>query len=379
MSRRPSVLLFTDQAPGSQHSAIQGIFARHLRPYADVQLVFFAREATQPHYGSGETILPWRYRRSAWLWKLFPPMALDTYDFIIVRNLFPVLAGILAVNPRHARVGFWESFPHSFRRVHEARRTGHARLRKTAEYAIRRIMEDALLARCDFYLPITATMRSRFRPLLRCPVHPLPMGVDPETLPPTSDRTKEAPLKLVYIGAIDPLRRVDRIIQALENSSADFRFDIYTASQNEMTQALAHLADPRIRLLPPLSREALLARLPQYHLGVSLIPCDPLYEVASPTKTMEYYAMGLPALMTPLPEHLALFPADTGFYTDMTSEAITATVECLARMPREMLAAMGERGRSIVLQTRGYDILARELYEFLMTLGGRPVIPRGIA
>ncbi len=52
----------------------------------------------------------------------------------------------------------------------------------------------------------------------------------------------------------------------------------------------------------------LLKRMRSYDAGLALIPNNLLYEVASPTaKTMEYYAMGLPALMSPLAEHTRFF------------------------------------------------------------------------
>ena len=42
------ILLITDQAPDSNHSAIQGIFNSHLKRYDEVDVVYFDRALAKP-------------------------------------------------------------------------------------------------------------------------------------------------------------------------------------------------------------------------------------------------------------------------------------------------------------------------------------------
>lgn len=361
------ILLITDQEPNSQHSAIRGIFDRHLRELADVHIVWFSREAKGIECDDRQTTLPWRYRKWAFLWRFRAPLALDAFDVVIVRNLFVVLKGLLGRTRRPYRLGFWESFPHSFRRFHEAERTKQSLLRKRIEYRVRSTCEGRLLSACDFYLPITRTFAESFRPSLRIPTHPLPMGVDGTQLPPLNSpgTAKDGPLRLIYAGAVDGLRGFEVILDALSSSSENLILDLFTASRNATTEAIESGTDPRIRLFKAIPRAKLLERMRDYDVGLALIPNDRLYDVASPTKTMEYYAMGLPALMSPLAEHTRFFDEDSGFFCLLDRTSIMETIERLCRTPRAVLAQMGEAGRKKVIDERSYSCLASELLRFL--------------
>lgn len=360
------LLLITDQGPESQHSAIRGIFDRHLRQHAEVDIVWFSRSQTGIAREPGHVILPWHYRRHGFLWRLRPPLPLDDYDIIVVRNLFPLLAA-LQTKKRPYRLGFWESFPHRYRRLYEARQTGRALWRKTLEYRFHSLREHALVEGCDFYLPITAHYKERFRPSITLPTHPLPMGVDDCSLPPSAplNRPIHHPIRLLYVGAVDPLRGFDTILGGITETQAPVRLDIFTASDNATVRALAARHDPRISFHPALPRDMLLARMGDYDLGLSLIPVTPLYEVASPTKTMEYFAMGLPALMTPLPEHLALFEDLPFLFTDFDPRAIGRTLERVAMLPPDDWRIARTRGRATVFARRSYQAMAGELVCFL--------------
>ena len=363
------ILLITDQAPDSQHSAIRGIFDHHLRERAEVTLVWFSRNRKDIAAGPDHVTLPWHYRRHGIWWHLAPPLPLPGFDIVIVRNLFPVLSALTRMENRSFRLGFWESFPHRYRRLYEAERTGKAIWRKRLEYRICSRTEQRLVSRCDFYLPITATYAQRFRPGLTLPLHPLPMGVDAESLPKAEavPRPEKGTLRLFYAGAADALRGFDLILPALCRSDVDFVLDIYTFTPG--SDALQPFAsDARIRIHPALPRRELLARMPSYDLGLSLIPPTPLYEVSSPTKTLEYFAMELPALMTPIPEHLELFSDLKDLLTPFCEEDIMLALKRFAALPREKRHTLAATGRDIVFAHRSYRVLAHGVHAFLENL-----------
>lgn len=360
------LLLVTDQSPESQHSAIRGIFDRHLRNHAEVTLAWFSRSHTQVEEMPGHIVLPWRFRRHGWLWRLRPPVALHRFDIVIVRNLFPVLAGLQEIGKRTFRLGFWESFPHRFRRLYEAEQTGKSLWRKRLEYAYFSRVEQRLVSRCDFYLPITATYAERFRSDLAIPTHPLPMGVETDTLPPSERRPRPpgSPLRLLYAGAVDRLRGFDVILPALLSLQTDFCLDIFTASPIVQTQLLC-ADDARIHFHAALPRTELLTRMNDYDFGLSIIPPTPLYEVSSPTKTLEYFAMGLPAVMTPLPEHRSLFGSLAELFCEFDQAAIAETLTRLSStLPFENYTTVADCQKAI-LQHRAYRSIATSLIDFL--------------
>ena len=363
------ILLITDQGPDSQHSAIRGIFDHHLRAQAEVTIVWFSRHQKKTAATPGHLVLPWRYRRHGGWWRFMPPVRLADFDIVIVRNLFPVLSGLTGMAKRPFRLGFWESFPHRYRRLYEARQSGRALWRKRAEYAIFRRIEENLVSRCDFYLPITATFAREFRPGVAIPMHPLPMGVDVDNLPPIAHRGRSPgpPLRLFYAGAADALRGFDFILPALCSSGVDFVLDIYTFAPSGLLAPRLG-SDPRIRILPGLPRRELLVKMNEYDLGLSLIPPSPLYDVSSPTKTLEYFAMGLPALMTPLPEHVSLFGELTPLFVPWDHDAIAGGLRRVAALPAATLHDLAAQGRETVLRERAYANLAQGLHAFLGTL-----------
>jgi glycosyltransferase involved in cell wall biosynthesis len=363
------VLLITDQGPESDHSAIRGIFDRELKKYAECDVVYWDRRLQDPARSNGRLLLPRRYKHRGTLRGLRALVDPAGYDVVIVRNFFGVLRSILARRDHFGyRVGFWESFPHSFRRVFEARATGRAVWRKTIEYAVKRRLESRLVARCDFYLPITETLKQRFRPTLRTPYLALPMGVDFASI---DDAPLPEPVgaqkRFIYAGTVDRLRRLDLIVAAFSTVPQAFVFDLYTASDNPLVAQIrsAAAADPRIQVRPAKPRAELLRIMRTYDVGVGLIPDSPLYEVSSPTKTLEYYAAGLPVILNPLPEYASLFNASCAFQCALIEPDIQRTVREILATERATLRAMGRAGREIVKSKRDYAVLAAALHQFL--------------
>ena len=361
------ILLITDQNQGSDHSAVEGLFARHLKKYCEVDLVYFSKEIRSPQVSGSNFILPGRMKKRgafAGLRALTDPAQ---YDIIIVRNLFRALRSVLKNRHHfHYRVGFWESFPHSFRRLHEARTSGRARLRKSLEYTIRQRLENALLARCDFYLPITETFKQHFRAKLKIPYHPLPMGVDFNSAPPEPPpMTHSGPKRFIYIGTIDKLRDTTLIFSTFAACKGDFVLDVFTPSNNAAVHEISTLDDSRIHVYPAQPRAQLIQTMQHYDVGIGLISPTELYLVSSPTKTLEYYAASIPAILNRLPEYQALFDENSAFICEMTEEQISSVFTRILATSREELRQMAKRGRDIVRQQRDYAVLASGLYNFL--------------
>src|SRR5271157_5238627 len=139
------ILCITDQFEGSDHSSIEGIFGRYLQEWCEVFLVFFTRADSCRREGN-KIYVPYRCKRSGPTKVLSKLVALDQIDTVIVRNLFPVLKDVLRNKKNfHYRIGFWHSFPHSYRRLFEAQKERRAVVRKAIEYKIRTHFEKKLM------------------------------------------------------------------------------------------------------------------------------------------------------------------------------------------------------------------------------------------
>ena len=367
------ILCVTDQTAGSRHSSIEGIFHGALPECCEVYTVFFSRDLVDAAIDDHRLSIPYRYKKRGAAKFINRHLDLGGFDLVIVRNLFPVLRTFLEIRSGYRfRLGFWNSFPHSFRRYFEAQQERRALLRKWLEYRLRNYLETKLVARCDFLIVMSHEFKESFFPGVDIPYHPLPMGFTLEGVPaPVPEETaSSAKKRLLYIGTVDNLRRVDLIIEALTELEDEFVLDLYTQSRNEVVSRIGRLGDPRIRLCPALPRPELFRRMAGYDAGIGLIPENALYNVSSPTKTVEYYAVGLPALVNFLPEYRALFDGDSAFFCEFTKEGIKRGVREILEADREQLAAMGQRGKRKIEETRNYAVLSSDLFAFLRSLPG---------
>jgi glycosyltransferase involved in cell wall biosynthesis len=362
------ILCVTDQLEGSRESLIEGIFRGGLREQCQVYLVNFSRELRQPELSGYDIRLPYGCKRRGAAARIAALVELQDFDIVIVRNFFPVLRSFVQLRDRYRfRLGFWNTFPHTFRRYFEAQQERRALLRKSIEYRVRSWLEQRLVQRCDFLMVMSPQFKASFFDQVALKCHYLPMGFRLEDLPscqPLENRVR----KFIYVGTVDPLRRTELIVAAMIAMPEEFHLDIYTQSDNAAVEALRNIRDPRVTLCPPLPREQLMALMATYDVGIGLIPENPLYNVSSPTKTVEYYAVGLPAIINYLPEYTALFDGESAFFCAFETESIQGAVRQALGTSKAELIAMGRKGQETVRARRDYQVLSAQLYQFLQTL-----------
>jgi glycosyltransferase involved in cell wall biosynthesis len=361
------VLLITDLPAGASESAVEGVFRGELRRHFAVDIVFHDPALRQAVRRDDALVVPKRALRGGVAKALRGLADPAGYDYVIVRNKYYLLRAILA-EPRSGRVGFWETFPHSYRRLADAEQERRAVWRKGIEYAWRRWTEARLLRRADFFLPITARHREEFHPGIRVPSSPLPMGVDEALFRPWPEAGSAGPLRLVYIGTVDRLRRVDELNAVFRGTDGEFQVDYYTFSRNETVEVLRRSGDPRIRVLPALPRPALLEALRAADVGVGYVPPVRTYIGSSPTKTLEYAALGLTVLANPLPDYADWLDERAAVLTAFEPAAIREGLRRLLATPRAVLVERARAGAQRALAKRSYRVLAAELASFLNRL-----------
>ena len=88
--------------------------------------------------------------------------------------------------------------------------------------------------------------------------------------------------------------------------------------------------------------------------------------MSSPTKTIEYLALGLPVLVNDIPDQLALVTqTGAGLCAPMDPDAFADAVVSIRRNHRE-LAQRAAAARTWLLAHRGYDLLAAGVAEALL-------------
>ncbi|BCB97296.1 hypothetical protein JZK55_22180 [Dissulfurispira thermophila] len=360
------ILCITDQFENSNHSSIEGIFGTYLKEWCkEVYIVYFIKTSTNVSIKENKIYIPYSYKRKNITRELDKIIGLNQIDSIIVRNFFPVLKNVLKNKIRYNyRVGFWHSFPHTFRRLFEAKEENRAVFRKTIEYKLKTYFEKNLVKKCDFLIVMSREFKNTFYPDIDINYLSLPMGVCFNNLPsykPNSDHLK----KFIYTGTVDHLRKTDIIVEAISELKEEFIFDIFTQSSNKTTKKIKNIGDGRINIYPAIPRNELFKRIADYDIGIGLIPENDLYSVSSPTKTLEYYSIGVPVIVNYLPEYVSLFDNMSAFFCDFTKESIRETVQKVLNIPKEKLFAMGLKGKQIVKEQRDYRVLSEKLYNFI--------------
>ena len=133
----------------------------------------------------------------------------------------------------------------------------------------------------------------------------------------------------------------------------------------------------RVRVLPALPREQVLARLGDYDIGLCLLPVTPVMTVSSPIKIFEYYACGLPVVMTEIPACRELFDEQTGWFCAFERDAIRLALTAAIAEPPEQVQQRGLAGQAAVRRRRAYPELAAEFALFLQTQVQRSISQAG--
>lgn len=151
---------------------------------------------------------------------------------------------------------------------------------------------DAWVAVCDW---VAAVLRANGIAAAR--IHVIRQGLDrqPRAVPALR---ADGPLRLVWLGRIDPTKGLDTVLRALKHTRAELELDLYAVTQGTSAQAhLQHLralsaTDPRVRWCTPLPRAELMSRLPAY--DALLVPST--WMETGPLVVYEAFAAGLPVI-----------------------------------------------------------------------------------
>lgn len=204
---------------------------------------------------------------------------------------------------------------------------------------------------------------------------PVPMGIDLENLPATSagampdPRLQNRPV-LVYLGTLDPARQIDILLEMLAIARKQ-KPDLLLVLVGD-TEDAGHrqwLRDESRRL--ELEEQVIFTGwLPisdawQYvrsaSIGLSPFPRGPLLDSASPTKAVEYLALGLPVIVNDNPDQKRMIEeSQAGLCVPLTAQAFADAALQLLNNP-SLRQTMAQRGREYAHQHRSYAHIASEL------------------
>jgi glycosyltransferase involved in cell wall biosynthesis len=313
------------------------------------------------------------------------------YDALQVRDkIFTGVLGLIAARIAGKPMYYWMSYPIPESDLERARVQGAALglVRWTFTYlrgvSSMVLLYKWLLRKADHVFVQSERMAEVLaeRGIARDRMTPVPMGVDLEIAradavePAHDDRIQNRRL-VVYLGALERPRR------------ADFLFEVLALVRKKVPDAVlvlvgdageafdrAWLKERAVELdvdsavvwtgwLP--SREAW-RFLRAADVGLSPIPPGPLYDVSSPTKTIEYLAFGLPVVANAIPDQATVIAeSGAGICVPYAAPSFADAIVRLLKDPA-LRAEMGRRGQASVGHARSYQTIAGSLGRTYATL-----------
>jgi glycosyltransferase involved in cell wall biosynthesis len=205
----------------------------------------------------------------------------------------------------------------------------------------------------------------------------VPMGVDAAlfdraAIAPVDDPRLDGRRVVLYLGRIAQSRKSDFLLDVaaqLREALPDILLVIAgdAPSDAEMAWMRREIAarglEEHVLLTGWLPQRTALGYAVRAEVGLSPIPRGTLFDVSSPTKLVEYLALGIPSVANDIPDQrLVIEQSGAGLCVPMEAGAFAdATLQLLE--DKERARQFGMRGPAYVKAHRTYDILGRNVAE----------------
>ncbi|WP_409268074.1 glycosyltransferase [Massilia sp. BHUDP2] len=205
----------------------------------------------------------------------------------------------------------------------------------------------------------------------------VPMGVDAslfdrDRVEPVVDPRLDGRRVILYLGRIAQARRSDFLLDVAERLKDEFPDLLLVmagdaASNDEMAWMRAEIArrgiDEHVLLTGWLPQRTALGYAVRAEVGLSPIPRSTLFDVSSPTKLVEYLALGIPSVANDIPDQqLVIDESGAGLCAPMEAGPFAAAVKRLLQ-DKALAAELAKRGPAYVRSHRTYAILGRIVAE----------------
>jgi len=305
------------------------------------------------------------------------------YDAVQVRDKFLIAAALsLIAHRRGLKFFYWLSFPVPESELLRVRQ-------RTARYPLISFVRGVLfgwllyrwiLPHCDHAFVQSEQMRRDIAAHGIDPrkLTPVPMGIAASDVqaPRTAARAEHGPrastLTLAYLGTLNAQRRLEMLVDMLATllqAGLSVRLLMVGGDSEELEDRgrLEHRATQlgvreHLEITGFLPREVALARMRSADVGLSPFFPTPVLRSTSPTKLVEYLALGLPVVANTHPEQRrVLADSRAGVCVPWGARYFARGVAWLAARTAAERDRMGERGRQWVLAHRTYGRIADEL------------------
>jgi glycosyltransferase involved in cell wall biosynthesis len=313
--------------------------------------------------------------------KVFKLTRHNQYDFVQVKDRFvSALVALVAARLTKTKYFYWLSYPFPEANLYQVR-SGTARYPMI--YFVRGFLLKLLLYRV--ILPLSDHVFVQSEEMKRAvsakgipawEITPVPMGVSLASTPhsPAVDGRvgdkNRGHKDIVYLGSLIRTRKLDfllKVFHAVLQQEPDARLYMIGAGEDPRDiKFLKGLGEElgvgdRVTFTGFLPMREAWSYVENAALGVSPYYPSPILRSTSPTKLVEYMAMGKPVVANDHPEQSrVILESGAGLCVPYDIDAFSHAIVELLRDP-ERAFRMGQRGRKYVEQHRSYEKIADSL------------------
>lgn len=354
-------------------------------------------------WGGGQVwVAPSNHRRSlvgrllkhaAGIWndaRIFSLLRGGRYDAIEVKDKFVGgVFAILAARLYHKRFVYWLSFPFPEFYLSKARDglAPYPLLYRLRGMAFGFLLYRVLLPAADHVFVQSEQMRRDVaaKGIALSKLTAVPMGIKLDSRaalasPVSRSRIPAGQPCFMYLGALGRERRIDFLLRVLARVRAEVPdAKLYLVGRGESPEDEEFLQQEarRIGVAPAV---AFVGQLPQHEalryvqdadVCVSPFYPTPILNSTSPTKLVEYMAMGKAVVANTHPEQrLLIEQSGCGYCVPYEESAFAEAIVKLLRAP-DLARAMGERGRRYVVENRSYAVIASGVEREMLRIAGK--------
>ena len=308
-----------------------------------------------------------------------------TYDAVQVRDLpLPAAAALLFARWHRRPFFYWMSFPVPEGHIELARERGFegGLVRYIFPWIRGRVGRIVLyrwvIPRADHVFVQSEQMKARMieKGFAAERMTPVPMGVDlsnisPGPIDPTIGARLDGHRTLVYLGLLERSRRIEIVFEMmalLRPRFPDLLLVVVGDTEDESQRArLRRLADDTgvsdlVIWTGWVPISTAWGYVQRSDVGLSPIPRSELLDVSSPTKIIEYLALGVPVVCNDNPDQKKIIDeCGAGRCVPYAAASFADAVAELLGLPPATREEMSRSGKEYVARHRSYPILAADL------------------
>jgi len=367
------LLYITDQDEYVDHSFIAPLFEIYLKKYMTVDIVYFTEfKSDFSCKGSHHFIVPSRYKNVLFKELACNNIDLYSYDFVMVRNNIQILKQVLKHKKTYDyKVLYRFSFPKRKVQIKCEEAKGKNQFLKRCIHSIKTKKETKIINSCDAFLPTSKRMYQNYLPHVTIPTILCAPAINPAALHPHQQHEGDE-IRFVYAGTLDELRDFGTVLDAfasLENkqwklyiSTRDVEF-AYNMLENYPS------IKKHIKVYNAKTKDALLELIAKSDIGIALLPDLPIYTTSTPVKVFDYYASGVPCLMTHSDHTSTIFTNRIdAWFCAFNKQDIKEKLAYLLTLSKEEIATIGDKGQKRLLDVKNYETIAKTIAEQLQAL-----------